>query len=553
MNRALGLALIVVMAGVALAQAPAREAKLYTTDQIRQVSVEDLIAHLGQPEEGYLTNSARLALRAKAETDATTRQRILVLATQFARDVQRPIVQRSEAFYLLAAIDHPSAVPVLVAVLEERGTSAVRVAAAWALGQIKTPEAQEAFAKLLAVEKDPKVLEWMQKALDQPKLPPPPDPQKVVRFWLVKDWIRLRNTGPAATSVGFQRYFPTVDDEQLVIGRWVEGRGAAGSAVPVVVLKIGIDRDENPIHTIRLAAIGKDEEITITVTSIVARHAKAPPQPPCPVVAAHELPGGIRPYLAATATVPANDPEVVKQARSLLEHTNDAHAIVSQILQRLRSLPRIPTEKPRSHPELSVPAFTLRYGGYGAQSAATCAAVCRAAGIPARLTYYPVAMIAAGVDVYLSGYGWYRVQPATGIAFMPPGAFPLPRMLNLPIEAEGTPDGYMLPYHTGDGNWVVLADQQPSNQIRTWSAAQNGRLVQITEPFPHPECGTMAKPIGEEAFAGEWLSWDALRRISEDAVVKPELGAFAGLIEKLPSIQTYVDKGLAYREPAPEQ
>jgi hypothetical protein len=542
---------------VAFAQAPTTPAalKLYTSEQIRQMSVDDLFARLGQPEPGYQSNAARLALRAKADTDAATKQQIARRAAELATDAKRTTFERSQVFYLLAALADPATVPILVGVLTGQEQAALRSAAAWALGQMKLAEADEALKQARDQEKDEEVLKWIKRALEPAATPQQVEPQKQARFWLVKDWLRLRNFGPPASNVEFRRFFPVVDDEQIVLGRWLEARDCQTQAtVPVSLVKVDADDDQNLIHTIRLASMQQNQEVTVTITAVVARHAKAAPAPPCPLIKADEYPEWARPYLTSTPMVPAGDPLVRQYAGQLLAKSQDAYEIVSQIVALMKGLPSPPKEKWGSHPELSVPAFVLQYGGFGSQGAVTCAALCRACGIPAQLTYYPGQGIMGVVDAYLPGYGYYRVQSAFGAAFMPEQGFIPPRVLNLPLESEAEKDGYMLPYHSaGDKTWVVLSDGRPNRNIRSWNFVQDGKLVQVPEPFPHLECSTVARGLGTEMFEGNWLVWEELTKLSMEAVKGMQLGAFTAIGEKVPTTKTIVDRGLTYKPEEADQ
>lgn len=543
----------VLFAAIASAQAPTtpETLKLYTPEQIAQMSVEDLFAGLAQTEAGYRTSAARLALDAKADADAAARQEILERAMGLATDAGVGTRLRSEAFYVLADIGDRAAVPVLADVLSGTGQSPLRSAAAWALGQIETAEAKEALRQRLDHEQDEYVLGWIRRALEPPAASKQLTEQQQVRFWLVKDWLRLRNSGPRASNVEFRRFFPVIDEEQIVLGRWLDARdGRTQAEVPVSLVKVDADNDQNLLHTIRLGSMEQDQEVTVTITAVVARHAKPAPIPPCPLAKENEYPEWATPYLASTAMVPARDPVVRQHAGQLLARTQDAYEIVSEIVRVLKDVPFPPTEKWGSHPELSVPAFVLAYGGVGSQAAVTCAALCRACGIPAQLTYYPGTGPAGMVDVYLPGYGYYRVQPAPRVAFVPEQGFILPRVLNMPLEAEANRDGYLLPYHSGaDTAWVVLSDGRPNPSIRSWNLIEDGKRAIVADPFPHIECSTVAKDLGSEVFEGDWLAWDDLTELAMEAVTGEQMGAFAAIAEMVPAAEAVIARGLSYKPP----
>ena len=208
---------VMFLTAIASAQAPTTPGtlKVYTPEEVSQISVDDFFAFLRQPEPGYQHNAARLALRAKADADAATRQYILEYATDLATDVRAAITERTHAFYLLAELHDLEAVPMLADALFDERNPMLRSAAAWALGQMRSAEAEDALREALEYEEDEQVLGWIRRALERAAAPQQVTEQQQVRFWLVKDWHRLRNSGPRATNVEFRRYFPVIDDEQI--------------------------------------------------------------------------------------------------------------------------------------------------------------------------------------------------------------------------------------------------------------------------------------------------------------------------------------------------
>lgn len=550
MKHAVGWLLSLLCLSLGLAQAQPVQVRLYTPEQVAQMSVGELLARLGHPEEGYQPNAARIALVLKAKADEATRQKVISGATQAVKDAGRVAYERCQAMYVLAALGDAATVSLLAGVLTSQEGGPVRCAAAAALGQMDLEEARQALKQAQTREQDAEVLKWIERGL-QAKPTVAADAQNPVRFWLVKDWLRLRNTGPAVTAVDFQRHFPVVDDEQIVLGRWVEAcDGKTRVKVPVALLRVDADGDQNLIHTFRLDGMQPNQEITVTTTAVVARHAKAPPKPPCMLVKAEEYPEWARPYLQATPTVPADDPVVRQQAQLLLAKTQDAYEIVTQIIEMMKKLPSPPSQRWTPQQTLSIPAFVLKYGGLNNQAAVTCAALCRACGIPAQLTYYPAQSLMAVVDVFLPGYGWFRVQPVFAAAFVPQAGFAPPRVLNLPIEAETHRDRYMQPYHTQvDGSWQVYSGGQPNGSIRSWSAVENGKAVQIDEGgIPHYECGTVMRGLGVEPFEGDWAAWDDLTKLSMEQMTTAALGAFTGLAAKAPAVKAVIERGLTYKE-----
>lgn len=528
--------------------------KTYTPEEVRRHTLADLYMFLQYPQAGYQTNAAALALQARAEADPKDRTSIEAVVLQMAQRVDLGLTIRSRAFYLLSSLNCAAAVPYLAEVLQTAKEPQLRAAAATALGGIRVPGTEAALKGALAKEADEMVLTWVRRALERLAQPPREAPQKLVRFWLVKDWVRLRNTGLPAEQVEFRRFFPLVDEEQLVLGRWIEAHDDAGTTYPVSLLRVDADADANLIHTFRLDKLATEQEITVCITALVARRARPPVQPPQPLpetVAGY--PEGVRDYLASTAMVSLADPLVRQYAGALLARGRDGYEIAAGIADLLKAVKPVTGENLAKHPGMGVSEFVLRYGGMPGQCAVAAAALCRACGLPAQLTYYPSAVAQPVVDVYFSGYGWSRMMPQTGMATLPPQGYAMPRIYNLPLEAENEPNAYLAPFNSWDKTFVIRASGTPCPAIRTWNAVEDKRLKQFAQPFPHYECGIDCRSLGDEPYADPWLAWDDLAALSLQAAQSLAVGPFTELGAKLPAVASYAEKALNYKEAAAGQ
>ena len=121
-RRLLLVALVVCVVGPVLAQgqgAPSR--KMYTPEQIRQMSVADLFSHLTLTEDGYSGGAAIMALIAKAKASDDDRKQIETASLQLARNADLNWGERTQHFYLLAGLQSAAAVPLLAFALVRGG------------------------------------------------------------------------------------------------------------------------------------------------------------------------------------------------------------------------------------------------------------------------------------------------------------------------------------------------------------------------------------------------------------------------------------------------
>lgn len=87
-----------------------------------------------------------------------------------------PVGLKRNAAIVLGNLGRPEAVPALAAGLEH-ADAIVQRACAWALGQLKTPEARAALIARLAVEDNPQVTDELQQALNCPEANPTTSPE----------------------------------------------------------------------------------------------------------------------------------------------------------------------------------------------------------------------------------------------------------------------------------------------------------------------------------------------------------------------------------------
>jgi transglutaminase-like putative cysteine protease len=564
--------------------------KRYTEEQIRDTPSDFFFDHLGRPEAGYDLNSARLALVAQYRlADDRTRERLWDRAFDIVDNPANDVFHRIHACYLITAFDPEAATPELNHLLYGDLQNRIRAVAAYCLGMIGSPEARRVLDKANAAERDDYVRDALAKAMEllanqdanqstnrnvaqnangdasrganrQPNQDAAPSasrnpniPQSQVRFYIIRDWIRIRNNGPALPEATFQRYFTTVDDEQLVLGRWLEAHTAGGDPVRVSLTKVEPDPAGNLIHTYRLDGVPEQQEVVVAVSSILARHAKEPLRGVHPIVPAEEYPAEVRPYLAKTPMLPIDDPAVQDAAQKLLAQSHDALEVTQGLCRLLTALPQAYTEPLASHKDMSMPAFVLKYGGSCCMSANAAAAVLRACGIPAQFTYCPSGEIHGITQAYYQGYGWYRFEPHTGIASVPAYMHPWPRVFDLPIEMEQYPNAYLWPYLSSQlsGRYYLSSNGQPCPQLTMTVSHNRDGIIYYPDPVKHTESGSDNQDVGNVPFAGPWLDWDNLRKLANEAILGLQMGEFNTLTDQLPGVDEYITKGLNYKEAAP--
>lgn len=358
----------------------------------------------------------------------------------------------------------------------------------------------------------------------------------------VKDFLRIENPGDTLPNVEFPRYLARIDEEQVVLARWVTARTDAGTRVGIGTAAATPDPAGNFIQRYRIASLPERTGVVVTITSLVLRRERPPPLGEFPIRSPDEYPAEVRPWLQETLLAAIAHPEVRAVARELESRTGDALETAKQlaILMRGKSY----RQQPNVDSSLPVAARVLKHGGSCCGSAVAAAAVLRARGIPTQITYCPAGYVHGIVRFYLSGYGWCRMDPTCGTGRMPlveqRAHRGLVRLFDMPVEMERIANAYAWPYHssTQEGAYVVLSDGQPAPGVR---------LVP-RPPGKASRAGSDAIPgAGPLAYVdrGSWnlvlefwappsaRDWERLAEASRKAVRAREEGVFDGVTEPL--------------------
>lgn len=375
--------------------------------------------------------------------------------------------------------------------------------------------------------------------------------QKKVAIVLVKDFMRIENVGPDAKAVEFERYFPAVDIEQVVLGRWVSARTDNGKYIPIALAKVVPDKEGNLIHTWRLESFPAKSQVLVTVSSLVARRERVFPSPPQVIPVPKEYPPDVQPYLAATAMVARDHPEIRAIAEELLSSTKDPCLLARRLAEKMK----------RKSYESKIPFYSYlqnlptavsiqRYGGSCCASAVSAVAILRACGIPAQLTYCPGGYIHGITRFYVSGYGWVRMDSTCGAGKIPlvqeRSDLGLVRLFDMPLEMETVAWNYAWPYYHNDsrGDYGFWSGGKKLSSIRFCHKPHrkdNPAPGYVENPFPHYESGNWSLVLGGESFEREWKSWNYLMAISRKAVMGGSQGEFTNISCLLPDIRQYVD------------
>ncbi|MBU0608003.1 MAG: HEAT repeat domain-containing protein, partial [Armatimonadetes bacterium] len=534
----------------ALSQQPTKH---YTPEQIEQMTPAQALDLLVRPDPDYGANNTRAAVVAKAkQLDAAGREWVIRELVAIAQDRTAAVSVRSQACHALREIDEARGVDELAIVLMRDPMATMRAIAASALGWSDLPAARAALETARQRERNDYTLEWIDKALARIEERQRNVPQNTVSFLVCKDWIRVRNTGGLATKVEFHQYFPIVDDEQLVLGRWVTAQNDDDLAFPVSVVKVEPDAEGNLIHRFCLECFPEHSEMTVTITTILAFHAKPPVTGPRALLPAEAYPPAVRPYLSSTAMAPLDDPVVQRKAREISATGTDALDLTRRVLAYMKTLPYTPTEKWTDHPELSRRAFTLTYGNSCCLSAAAACTVLRACGIPTQLTYTALTGQLHGIiQAWFDGYGWARFDATCGFAYTAPTGYVFPRLFNMPLSMEQYPKAELYPYYYIDmnGPYQFTAQGQPAPAIQMCVRFRDGN-AKIPGAWEHYEPGNASHSLGSVPYAGPWLQWDQLAALSKQAILSLQVGEFVELTRWLPEAHPLIEKGLNYQEAA---
>ena len=371
---------------------------------------------------------------------------------------------------------------------------------------------------------------------------------------LVKDFIRLENTGPLLGEIQFDRYSPVIDPEQIVLGRWLTARTTGGTQIPADLASVAPDPANNLILTIRLRPLPPRQVVTVTITSLVARRETPPPSAPFAIPAPEEYPPEVRAYLAGTAMVVTNHPEIRKAAEELRAACNgDALKLAAEIARRAKDRPYLP--EPGADMTLPTSVLVLRHGGSCCASAVSAAALLRACGIPAHITYCPAGYIHGITRFYLHGQGggWFRMDATSGTGNYPlmkeAADLGLVRIYDTPIQMEKIHYAYAWPFQHNDvtGEYRFRSDGKPCPQVRMF-AGDPSSLPWVMEPFPHLEPGSFNAVLGTEKLPGPWLQWPDLVAASRAGAQRTTLGPFP-VADRLPEVKPYLNAASTWAMP----
>lgn len=153
-------------------------------------------------------------------------------------------------------------------------------------------------------------------------------------------------------------------------------------------------------------------------------------------------------FLAATEVIDCTHPEIVSLASMLTADNEDAEAIAKRCFEWVRDNIAHCMDVPSPYVTCKASDVLMRRSGFCYGKSHLLAALLRAKGIPAALSYQRLAEDSKGtkfflhglVSVNLPGHGWYRIDPRghkPGIdsAFTPP-VETLPYLPTLPGERD---------------------------------------------------------------------------------------------------------------------
>jgi hypothetical protein len=364
---------------------------------------------------------------------------------------------------------------------------------------------------------------------------------KVVTLVNVGDVIRLRNTGPALQQVEFDRYFPVVDAEQVVLGRWMAAYAEDRTPLPVAVTAVREDSLGNLIQTLRLARVPANQTLVIVANSLVARRERPLPQGAFPVLPADQYPPEVRPFLAATPTIQRDLPEIRAIADELLSKSHDTLDVARGMAAILHAKPGIGKGYDSSQP---MAVNVLNHGGLCCVSAITAVAILRACGIPAQVTYTCTTSYIHGITrLYLSGYGWLRIETTCGSAKVPyterEADLGFVRLYDLTMEGEAASMwGWPYMHFDEQGRHPYRCNGQPCLAVKI------GRYVVGI-------LGSGSEVLGGLPNEGVWTAWDDLVKLSREAVRTRTMGEYTTLLTLVPGAQPFATM-MPEKVPAPK-
>jgi len=352
----------------------------------------------------------------------------------------------------------------------------------------------------------------------------------------VKDFMRLENRGKAVADLEFPRYFPAIDDEQFVLGRWVAAATDKGRRIRITIAEVSPDPQGNLVHTYRIPRFPENEGVVVTVTSLVLRRERAAPEGAFPIPSPDEYPEHVRPFLQSTATVVVDQPDIRAAARTIRQTTSDAYAVANEIA----ALMKANTYTQRGRPDYSLPtsARVLRHGGSCCGSAVCAAALFRACGIPAQITYCPAGYVHGVIRFYLQGYGWCRMDSTSGTGRLPfvrrAAHRGFVRLYDMPLEMETIEYAYAWPFQhntiTDEYKFHSGGEVIPTVRFAARDEAEarrNGRPSgHVLEPFPHLEPGSWNTVFAIEQWEIEEGLWGKLKAESHAATCTDHIALY---------------------------
>ncbi len=369
-----------------------------------------------------------------------------------------------------------------------------------------------------------------------------------VALVLVKDFMRFQSAA-SHPAVEFERYMPVIDEQQVVLGRWVTAVDDEGHGHPVSVVSSTEDSAGNLIQKYRVGAVTSDSPVLVATTTLVARRERKPPQGRYPIARAGDYPPEVREYLRASEMIVLDHELVRAEAETLLKRSGgDVLKIVTLMAERARARQYLPKQGLAEMGTMPLSAFVLKYGGSCCSSAVSAVAVLRTLGIPAQVTYCPAAFVHGITRLYLNGYGWIRMDTTSGN-----GRYPLVqevrdlgylRLYDLPMEMEYAQANFAWPYQHqnlhGRKSHLFSLDGHALEGVKQVQAdAPEGALPYVMEPFRHLEPGSWNKVLGGVPVAGAWTEWNRLVARSRAAVKERCLGVFAQMAAEL-DVDDYV-------------
>lgn len=359
----------------------------------------------------------------------------------------------------------------------------------------------------------------------------------------VKDFMRIENSAGPLKNLRFPRYFPVIDNEQAVLARWVTARTDEGNEVEIKIAEVKADPQGNLVHNYQIDAFPARTGVSVTVTTLILRRERPAPEGAFPILERQDYPDNVQPFLRSTCMTVVDHHEIKAAAERLLGKTNDAYEIATEVAAIMQGN----SYKQKSGADRLLPTSirVLEYGGSCCGSAVTAAALLRACGIPAQITYCPAGYIHGIIRFYLTGYGWCRMDATCGVGRLPlvqeNQHRALVRLFDMPIEMEAIEYAYAWPYqhNTLRDRYKFISNGRAVSTVRFAArdeakAHKAGRVSGwIREPFAHLEPGSWNTVLDLCEWELSDAQWSDLVTASHDAVKAKELGVLSSVVDAL--------------------